>query len=859
MDTRLLTLGKFDIKKPPLNRYSKAILSECYFDWVQLKIYDFGTEDTADQEVLTSCKRIFRHDILLKDSFSFGNDDVDVADSFRGHLQESMLLVSEEDSTTFLFSPECVYISMINIPMWDEELFSSSQDYSTVRKKIFCFIEGLLEPTTCRLYHTFDHCDFVLVADGTKISFSDFMGILKNIRNHCIEIGEKRIFSVLDITTIYGYTNEYLNHNCISDEKLNMVLELSFKRLAYDNTLIKKFSCYPSRQIKAVGRYDTILCWDSITLNDFNSIIFILRNEEDKFFTYKVILGFNDYREEINSRISDVSDGDMKAFTFSRSRIFIESEKTFVPLYNRLKEKGLRSVLLNALFEIQNSVRAMLKNGFAQYYILSFYESFYSFMAFIERVLDEANSCGDRSEEQKEHLEKIDDSFRDYFGLLNALNACTIHSERQFLQTDSYQLLYYDALPKLIAFYTAIANKIASVVEQDTQNHYTFLITPDFKEDIFVDSITEDHTVNNELNILIIHIDEESLYNVTSTITTIIHEIFHHIGQNSELRSKRAFLYQKCCLAYILARNIPYELLVNQSGERSPYELFEKIVELFFKKYKELPSLDDKTYTNLEFNKEQSEHYLDYLIYVFLNKIENWFDTDDFTFVEDILNQVFTKPELDVVDCFEDSISLINMHDQEQKVLTVYSNRIIARALAMHINNWLVANTDKETYSHIRHTFRESFADTQMLNLVQGSVDDYLKMIIEFGGEKNTNEITRIVSVLKHNHRYDHSWVKTFREKTLQNDSYSDIQIKQWIFLEPFDKENAFFYWYLSENVVEYLSNLNNILSNLCIIDLSNEISRIIKILESGSINDIIQMIDTEIFEYRNRLLGVNT
>ncbi len=840
MDLRFLSLGKFDVST--LGHYDKEYCnSDCYFDWIQLKKID-------EKNDLYLLKNIFnytvagdmRNALITKDSFELGC-----------HLQEIMMLVSDEDAEDFLEDVSCVYISMINLPMWKESGIFDSDSYCNLRTKTMDLIRKELDSSVCRLYYTFDHCDCVLIADGTKIQFSEYLTLLKKIRNVSVKNKELSLLSVLDITTIYGYSQDCFPNGSVSDDKLDLIIKLSMKQVAYKKVLLEsleKDTQLPqvNMSLDTIGRFDHIFVWKNISISDFNKIIKIIRSNNEYYFAYCIHMGFENadlcesYIYKSDDLLSDLSD---------------KSELLFKSMYKDINKDAFNEQLLNAIVEVHRSIYAMLNRGFSQYYILAFYESFYSFVGFLVKESKKyIKECSDREQIDinKKVVEKIYDMYRTYFAFLNALTSSTIHSERQFLQTDSYQMLYFDAPPKLIAFYTAMANKIASFMEKNTNNIYTFLITPDFKEDIFVDSLTEDMTIGNEHNILIIHINEESMYDVVSTIKSITHEIYHHVGQDEELRRKRATPYIKSCLAYIISKCMDFDVLKEQANG-DIYGHFKWIVNQM---YDELFCVNGENIFPVDWEVQERKgealvHYSKVLTVSFIEYISLLFSSKN---VIERIKNLFVHASKEDELLFD-----IDKYDEiDKEIVDEFSINRMSEDFYNKVHKWLLNNHYLEDYSIIQHTFRESFADTCMLGLLfddnKEKCDGYANMMYVAGGNKHNEEKTRIVSVLRNlweDHFGEHPWICTFETV---NKSESDVKISSANWNDGPKILDGYFYYYLSEAVVDYLSCIKFPKDEESV-RVKNDIMNTFKLFEGNSVKDIVQAIDKEIFEYRLKLL----
>ena len=857
MDKRLLTLGKYNIEKVTDRDLDGILQSECYFDWIELKKID-------NTQNLDMSNLIFGHEIMEK--------SIAEPEKVQMHAQESMILVSDSDRG-FLLNPKCVYISMINIPMWKETIFENEEEYVSIRERIFTDISERAG-NSCKLFHTFDHCDLILIADGEKITFSEYMRILRDIRKYSINVGSKTtIKTILDITTIYGYTKAYTVNSSREGELLYLNLEINFKTPEYTiESFQKEVIQIPDLTIETIGRYDALMLWKDASWPVFDSIVDVLRQNHSRLYTYRIIIGENQV-------FNDSGKSEEKHLINPKNLISTlpqYADRTFKKIYSSIKDE-LGKPLDNALIEIQNSIVTMLHSGFAQYYTLSFYESFYSFLQVIKRLYERIKAEAQDSDKRKRAYETVYDLFRLYFGYLNALNACTIHSERQFLQTDSYQLLYFDASPKLITFYTALANKIVSVVEKNTKNNYTFLITPDFKEHIFVESLTNDRTVRNERNILIIHANENSLYDLSSTVKIITHEIFHHIGQKPVMRRFRAKLFLKSSLAFILVQTVSHDIFMLHDKSISDYQFFCLFVDRFYQGFFYDIDLEDSTERffrlvnlkemNLGYDAEQETHYLSNLSRSFLSEMMLHFTDKSYKNIVDIFSDIITEPLGSCIQLFGSEIEFSCYSEIEKKIITEFSNEYLAKQVFSNIYNWLMYNTSAEVFDNINHTFRESFADLNMIDLICGEIDGiaewYISMMKENHGDENMEEYPRIYAVLKTIGAGSCSWVKKFEEicfikrttdriDWLSSDAETGDTSERHLF-----ENYGMYYYYLSEKASEYLQYFKKNNDNSEEMDnLKKSLSGMISSFSKGTVQDIVNMMDREIFEYRQRMIS---
>lgn len=825
MSYKIITFGKFN-RVPNTEIDENMYISGCYFDWFKI--------EHVNEEIKE-----------LKDIYS--KMHIDIENEIL-HTQETMILMSDEDKENVKF-PGIAYISMINLPMLNESKITSDQycEFHEKAKSIIC--DKVKNELSISVYNTFDHCDLVLFCDGEKTTLDQYMKIIKNIRNETLILGEEKVSLVHDITTIYGF-NEKNSMYLPTHYKYNIVLSLSFKSPNYAKKfaeLLKNENLNIDFQSEIIGRYDTILFIKNINSTQIYKVLKRINENSNLFFAKKIHLGLDD---------TSVFKEDVKENNLSNLLCF--AEKKFFDAAEKLQTR-LEIQLFSALREIHLSICSMLRRGFAQYYILCFYESFYSFVDFLVFELDK-KSKNEKDLINRKISEQIYDMYKTYFSFLNALNAGTLHSDRQFLQIDSYHAMYFDAPPKLIAFYTAMANKMAIELNKNSQNKYTFLITPDFKEDIFVESLTRDKTLGGERNVLIIHINESSMYDVANTLRIIAHEIAHHIGQDESIRKQRSELYLKAFLANTVWLALDDEYLYGENDDQKTSFLNNLVEKLYFKLFHS--GWQNEFLNKEEVNEERTKrifYYADDLLEAYERYIRSKFISDDIEqLIYDILNEIVDKPSWyskeftnEFWNNLEDKIS----EETDKKLLDQFVLRKVSENFARAMARISYNEKFHPTLCDVKYLFRESYADMQMFMLTSDiSQDNSFQIFKQMLKEKEFSEMNFIdkerLAVL----------LSFFESKKTESEEFINDFLKfegtmefgegtQIIKNQKFTKK---YYLYLFDITKKYLTLVKKSLT----LD-SDSVENNIRIIESfQNINNssFIKLVDKEIFNYRRRL-----
>lgn len=812
----MLSLGEIVSDDLDENRF---LYSNCYFDRINLKsieasenIFDFSSIDNLRKEL-----------------------------SGRFHLQDSLLLISEDEPVDLFDSSTNLYASLISLPMWNENIIKDSSTYIAIRKEIKKLINNMIDSNVARLYNAFEYCDYVLLCDASKVSVGEYLKLINDIRDLTVVCKKTVIKAVKNVITVYGYSRNNAEIDSSVQGEICLTVRISFKtprdaekfKIILNNKSFLNESVFFSR---VFGQYDYVICWKNILYERFNAISFVINDNVDLLLNWRMYVGSpEDINTLVEPKNDDLSERDLS-----------ELGKITLKNYGFLNQLPIESHLARVISDIDCSLKYLLSKGMSQYYVLSFYESFYSFVSYLQRLSNEYINNPKTDDDKKNNKiisEKIYDMFRTYFGVINALNECTTHSSKQFLQIAPCQMMYFDAPPKLIAFYTAIINRIVRTLNCDIKDKYTFLITPDFKKDIFVESLTEDRTVGEEHNLLIIHMSEESMYNIVSSLKIVLHEIFHHIGQNKDLRYKRAKSYLKCCLASIFVSCLPDDLISNMNGNNKYAFLKALVDELFL-----LIFTDRKTFfpdewfknSGIKYTIEEAIYYSDYLNNTFIEYINYCFlnRSEALDIIYQALNNLWEREF--VIPCV-DFWEIKNMSSEDYSVLREFTLKNYSMQIHDALLLWIMNNED--SYSVIQYVFRECFADAKMLLLIcnnENATDVYRDTL---GTPKTHEDTIRKAVIIK---RFACTDFDKQDEKLYEETLTNENNLK--------DNMNNLFYLYLRDETENYLSNVTDTTATRYT-SIKSRISNLFKILNDNNVTEFIDKMDEYIFDYRKLLI----
>ena len=816
----ILTLGKnttTQLNTNNLNSYKYKdteifLKSMCYYDWI-------GVQSISQEDSINNLLYNARNEIENIRNFYSRCKGL--------HVQQNLVLLTNDEDDTLSCKEErlsFIYISFVNV-------FSAKKAPFLQKNK------------NISLYRTFDHCDYVLVADGSKLSLEEYMQTLNQL---------KADENVHDIISLYAYVP---NSNFSMQHSVSAVVNIG------DYNELTNLKIIPNTKISTLGRYDSLLVYDKISFDSLINLSEQISTPNDIYVSTKVHIGM-----DIKNRPPKAKSNLFEKSENINCLLCDYSERLFDYYCNRFQNSNVANTLNNAsyfmnylqhfLYETQKMIITTLKRGISQYYILSFIESFYGLMEYIDTkilntpddyitsLIDEQNQSEGAS---KIRAEAIIDIMNKFFNHMQAISTSMLHSERKFIQTDPYQLTYFDIPPKLIAFYTAIANQmVCCLKEKDKDNNkYHFLISPDFKNDIYVDCLTHNRDFENEQNILIIHINDKDIYSISNTLSTIAHEISHHVGQTVELREKRAVLCIKSLLACLLTElysvdytsvSLQKDLLCIFEKDNDKRSFFENLVEKFYSSI-----FDENLF------KDNQYYYADELVEYFVNKIK------EFRSSEDVIKKVTTifTDAYDKVSLYNYAIKsncnfLCNLIESQNiknnNNKNAFTNNLIINMIA---NNFIYlldkkipeiechkiddqGNLSYPMFDHLIYVFRDGYADTQMLLLTTDceNIKDYYEEVSKLSETTLENELKKI-SVLK---AFDATDLEFSGSTALYTCYYNYLQ----------KNASAYFSELLTKENKQIYSQIQQIMTSIC---------------SENNSKHFIEIIDDVIENYKHRLL----
>lgn len=366
---------------------------------------------------------------------------------------------------------------------------------------------------------------------------------------------------------------DYTNYNSFYDE-----LKSRFKSTAFDNYGLL------GRQDVSIVNSEADLKWLLIVqglLDKYTS------SNEESFYSYETFIKVNISNISQTFTSQDINRSQTKLYKNNTDDTYRSAENALSNRYTTLKEKfdmyikdqngnvtnktkkeQYNGEYLAPLNAVKYSILSILKNGFAEDFVICMYQSFLEFLDYlIEKVSDD-----------EDDLEAFDNTFNEYFRSLNSLVNSAMHSERQFVQATVFNAIIYDIPSKVMALYVAIIEDMKQIVADEKDKRYTFLLTPSFSNEISVNVISYEKEKPPHDRILRVSINEQTLYSPNAVIRRMAHEVAHYVGDNLRCRTIR-----KRQIMFSVVHLLLYHLLPKCLYNEMRSELTEKITDCLIK------------------------------------------------------------------------------------------------------------------------------------------------------------------------------------------------------------------------------------------------------------------------------------
>lgn len=817
----ILMLGKGNYTKSEKEMTYK---SSCYFDWFSFVSPIVGERRHSNSQSISEFingniyskmqdKRITAHNSesyrLLQNILLMTDDDDDLLSRLMTKSEELHPLVFVSFVYTDISSDIKVKISeQIIVDVFNTVVENGSQNIG--------------------VYSTFDHCEYIVVCDGSKIQLKQYVNFLMLL---------KKQEGIRDVLSIYGYNSE----------AENWLQEKTFALVKYEDGLNIE-SGEELKKYATLGRFDYFTIYNDV---DTHTLFDTLEKSIDSDIRYKKVfigienleLFFDDHGDSNNSfdnRFEKLSDK------------IREKYDDCITAYKNSCAIGMKKDynFIRGIVEIKNMLISTLNRGISKYYALCMLESFFSLLCFIKEKILLNDNYDYKYNCQPENVffrkqEEIVDLMNSYFYYIQTLSSSMLHNERKFTNADPYQLSCFDIPPRLIAFYTAISYKIIKLLKTQETCDYTVMLVPDFKQDIYVDSLTRNRDYEKERNLIIIHINERASYDILDTIKVIAHEIAHHVGQSADSRRRRTELYVKCCIATLL-KEIYNEMCCVSNGYQcdlwmitmgaESYSNFSKLVDCIYDEFDfelEFKINDIYAKESWYYSASVTQHFVDYC----KNKIE-----------KSKLKQVFK--DFLINNCWYNEKGYLEFRTEESPFLNMLNNtpntpffrdlitNLIAEEFGGCFCSCRFSNIDQQGdytsypfFKNLLYLFSEGMADVQMLSLIRS----------EYIHEKYTKEMSNISS--DGAYVFSNEAIDIVRKSTVLNVFSNAVEDKSLEFDDSSIEKTS--QKYICKKAIEYFN----------IVKSDKSIVEVVDIIEKTVlVKDLVREIDNVINQYLDEL-----
>ena len=574
-------------------------------------------------------------------------------------------------------------------------------------------------------YFSLDYSDIIICTKNTSIKeFTDSIFSLnfntnkKIIRDSfsLISIDESIVDSIneLEFSDLVNYSDsenairEIIKNKYNDDSILYDRFSISFNIGVQNyNTLEDFLENLHSRKIPylsyiMLGRHDVAICredadiiWllvilcfidkftqltekynDNTILFNCESYIRIPKNNKWSFDDHPVSKSNN--QQYLNAK--RLMDEWIKKYLFQVNKIQKESNNIII----------VKSIYVTPIITLRNSILGLLKNGFAEDFVLCIFKSFLYFLEYIYEKISM----------DYQHDKNYSFLFNDYFDNVNSLINSAMHSDRQFIQSPSFNPVFYDIPPKLMAYYTAMTEKIFSIIKtndhEDTSFYYSFMFRPSFDNNIKVVRYSYDEIAPAN-RLLAVTINESDLYYPHSVLSQICHEVAHYVGGTNRMRETR-----KHCIVQCYLYDVFYSFLKSYQDS----EIDDNVMCLWINSI--MGTLKDQSFYTANTKYADDLENLLYKVLSYLKSDPKVYELCKSVFMAE--GKTSATKTIQLMDNFMDYLS-------------------IRRLQIMQFYRFNQSPYNIDSVYSLKSIFSETYADLQMLMILNLSIDDYFQII----------------------------------------------------------------------------------------------------------------------------------
>jgi len=701
IDIRILKLNKWYVPKTHVFAKVKGNVAIGHFDSVEIRGRQIGTDKEhpfiGGYHEMIKWKTDEKKSLVDHSSqelMIFTNiDEEENKEDGSGFLKETIHSFWADNSSPYLF------ISLIHIEHMGKLKAALKQIREVFQKHYLSYV-------------SFDYCDIIIFAK--RLYIKEF---LSKVRELCLwdEKNTEKVF--FDSFSIITFGPDYVNLKCgtkpetgeflagSDEDKFQATVNVSVKNYpAFSSWCEEVKKKYPEVEFyNMYGRHDVSIVNNEADTEWLMYIMDELHKKRDNvpFWTFETFIKLKGDIDKIENYSGDGKDITKKLYKTVRRELEDKIEK----LRQEIEASSLvnKSSFLLPIYEARDCVCSIVKNNFAEEFVYCVYDSFQHFIQYMTECMEKLNQ-GKGYDIVTET--KMAGSYNKYFTALNTLVNSTMHSERQFVQTTSFNAIFYSVPPKIMAFYNAYIYRLKDILRDDaSKEEYSYLIYPSFSPIMTIEQVS----LNDKppcSRVLTAKISEKTIYDMAPVSYQLVHELAHYIGDQVRCRDKRAkYMFHSLLQSIIIASNIQDkklmgfldiyldEIWLEKNRDKIYLQDFEKNSGVFFKNLKD------------DFAKETYDSFMEYC-----NSSEKEIPGDE-------LLREFGLPE----DARNDYRRLYF-----PQYFKYVCKRIKEQLESMQgVDKWKPYNEDVKLLKEI---YSESYADLQMILILAVSPQDYLNM-----------------------------------------------------------------------------------------------------------------------------------
>lgn len=724
------------------------------------------------------------------------------------------------------------FIQLTNSDRWD--LDKLKQEVQRIMAN-YKSIDGV-SPVEWTVYYSLDFCDLILFTKN--ITIKDYYAILWKLSL----FRESDCPQIRDTFSLFCFEYQYLkkafeliknNKAPIWNDTADIQIRLSLQSVSALNELLEALKPYKDKSdvYMLPGRNDVCIRMKNMNGSDILIVLYHLDHLAAQKQANEV---FASYDLTLLSEIKPPLDNGLPA---PKNHNLAEAAAS---LLDPLGREYCTNMHLHAKYaeETRKSLISLLKKGFSDEFVVSVLLSFIAYL----------NICLTITEDDLRN-HKIQNSFNDmkhrYFGAINTLSLCTMHTERQFIQAPSYNATYFDIPPKLLAFYTAITFTISNNLLMPNEAPYRFVIVPDFRKDINVIPLTISKKINTNEHLAIIYLAESYFYDPITAIQLLSHEIAHYVGERK--REDRASYLFKSISLINLSRTKLVEFINNNTPSIPENSIIHILANSLSQYMKE--KFDSKRDANgvIEYSMEKVTEFLENDLWGY----DYFFDSIQRSTLKEHWKQAL-KQKIQDSSVKEEFILMLNKmqgslntdyytkHLDSEETLDYFSRNCLQYVREAYETLYLHKKKTREYYQLIQSTiqaYSESLPDLRMIEICgQFDKSSYENLLLTISEQYNTQRALRhdaVCLLLDPSFNYSGSAVRSF----LNNAEAEKIKPEQPAILNT-----------IARHIKEYLEVCK---SSSPPIDI---VKNVLETFRTKSTTEQFKLIHNVIHDYRNQL-----